>query len=309
VSGSHLALVGPTASGKSALALAAARALGDVEIVSIDSMQVYRGLDIGTAKATAAERAEVRHHLIDVADPGEEWSVARFQREARDAVADIERRGRRALLVGGTGLYVQAVLDPFTIPPEDRAVRAELERAAAAEGLDALYAELVRLDPEAAARIEPANERRVVRALEVIRLTGRPFSSFGPGVQQYGDTVFPVRLGGVWLPRAVLATRIEARLQAMFAAGFVDEVRGLRAGLGDAGLSRTAAQAIGYQEVLAHLAGDLSLDDALTTAAARTRSFARRQRMWFRRDPRITWWATPENASVLLPALLASWER
>lgn len=297
---SHLAIVGPTASGKSALALEVACTLGDVEVVSVDSMQVYRGLDIGTAKPSARDRAMVRHHLIDVAEPAEEWSVVRFQTEARAAVADIETRGRRALLVGGTGLYVQAVVDPLTFPPEDRAVREEiLDR-----GGD-LYAELVRLDPEAAAAIEASNTRRVARALEVIEITGRPFSSFGSGLQTYGETVFPVRLAGVWLPREVLDERIDARVATMRDAGLVDEVRGLRE-RGE--LSRTAAQAIGYREVLDHLDGRVpSLDDALEQMAVRTRQFARRQRRWFRRDPRIEWLGAAANPGSLAPALLASW--
>jgi len=306
----HLALVGPTASGKSSLALHFASTNNDVEIVSMDSMQVYRGMDVGTAKATPEERAEVPHHLIDVADPDEEWSVARFQAEARAAVADIEARGKRALLVGGTGLYVQAVVDPMTFPPEDRELRAEIEAEVAAPGgQEFLYAELQQLDPEAAARIEPGNTRRVVRALEVIRLTGKPFSSFGPGIQEYGATVFPVRMVGVWLPRDALDTRIRARVEAMVRDGFVDEVTALRDREG--GLSRTAAQAIGYQEVLAHLAGECTLDEALTTMATRTRQFARRQRMWFRRDPRISWIAgaggLAGNPQVLAPVLLAEW--
>src|SRR5689334_16608270 len=152
-------------------------------------MQVYRGLDIGTAKPSPAERAQVRHHLVDVADPTDEWSVARFQAEARAAVADIEARGKRALLVGGTGLYVQAVVDPLTFPPEDRAVREALLART-----DDLYADLEKLDPDAAARIEPGNTRRIARAMEVIEITGRPFSSFGTGLQTYGPTVFPVRI-------------------------------------------------------------------------------------------------------------------
>jgi tRNA dimethylallyltransferase len=302
----HLAIVGPTASGKSALALEVARAMGDVEIVSIDSMQVYRGLDIGTAKPSVAERAAVPHHLVDVADPGDEWSVARFQREARAAIADVERRGRRALLVGGTGLYVQAVIDPLTIPPEDRAVRDELlARTATPAGLAAAYAELGRVDPEAAARIEPGNARRVARALEVLEITGRPFSSFGAGLQEFGPTVFPVRVAGVWLPRTVLNDRIERRFVHMREAGLVDEVRSLVA---RGQLSRTARQAIGYREVLAHLDGEIpELDDALEAAVVRTRQLARRQRMWFRRDPRIRWLGAPGNPCSVLPALLASW--
>jgi tRNA dimethylallyltransferase len=302
--GAHLAIVGPTASGKSALALEVARALGDVEIVSIDSMQVYRGLDIGTAKPTPVERAMVPHHLVDVADPGDEWSVARFQREARAAVADIEARGKRALLVGGTGLYVQAVIDLLTFPPEDRAVRdAILQRTATREGLADTYAELQRLDPVAAASIEPGNTRRIARALEVIEITGRRFSSFGPGLQTYGETVFPVHVAGVWLPRDVLNTRIEARVRCMYDTGLVHEVRALRSG---GGLSRTAAQAIGYREALEHLDG-APIDTAMEATITRTRQFARRQRMWFRRDPRITWFGAVGNPCPLLPALLRSW--
>lgn len=302
----HLALVGPTASGKSSLALRYAAVHDDVEIVSMDSMQVYRGMDVGTAKATPEERARVPHHLIDVAEPDEEWSVVRFQAEARAVVADIAARGKRALLVGGTGLYVQAVIDPMTFPPEDRAVRAQLETdAEAPDGLGPLYAELQRLDPDAAAQIEPGNTRRLVRALEVIRITGRPFSSFGPGIQEFGATVFPVRMIGVWCTRELLDERIRARVAGMAQAGLVDEVAALRDRPG--GLSRTAAQAIGYQEVLAHLAGECSRDEALTATATRTRQFARRQRMWFRRDPRIAWLAYERNPDVLTPVLLAEW--
>jgi tRNA dimethylallyltransferase len=302
----HLAIVGPTASGKSALALEVARALGDVELVSVDSMQVYRGLDIGTAKPSAAEQALVPHHLIDVADPTDEWSVVRFQQEARAAVADIESRGKRALLVGGTGLYVQAVIDPLTFPPEDRAVRDSiLARTSSSDGPADLHAELARLDPEAAAAIEPGNTRRLTRALEVIEITGRPFSSFGPGIQTYGDTMFPVSIAGVWLPRDVLSARIAARVMAMRDAGLVDEVRGLRT-RGE--LSRTAAQAIGYREIVSYLAdGEPSLDTTLEAIVVRTRQFARRQRMWFRRDPRIRWFGAEGNPCPVLPALLASW--
>jgi tRNA dimethylallyltransferase len=280
----HFALVGPTAAGKSALALELARALGDVEIVSLDSMQVYRGLDIGTAKPTAAERAEVVHHLVDVADPAEEWSVRRTQQGAREALAAMEARGRRALLVGGTGLYVRAVVDDLAIPPTDPAVRAAID-AEAARDLGAAYERLTRADPAAAARMEPGNRRRIVRALEVIELTGRPFSSFGPGIDDYGPPAIDVTLLGVAVEPADLARRIEVRFAAMRAAGLVDEVRALA----DRPLSRTAREAIGYREVLAHLAGEMSLDDALDAAVRRTRRFARRQRVWFRRDPRIQW--------------------
>jgi len=299
----HLALVGPTASGKSDLALAVARALGDIEIVSVDSMQVYRCLDIGTAKPSLEVRASVPHHLIDVAEPEEDWSVVRFQQEARDAVANIERRGNRALLVGGTGLYVQAVVDDLRFPGESLELRAALEaRTADPGGVAAAYAELEAADPAAAARIDPHNARRIVRALEVIELTGEPFSSFGPGVGVFGPTAFPVHIAGVWLPRAALAQRIEARVAAMRDAGLLDEVTALQGRL-----SRNARQAIGYKELLDALENGGNMDEAFTMTARRTRSFARRQRMWFRRDPRITWLGAAENPCLTLPALLALW--
>lgn len=280
--------------------------LGDVEIVSLDSMQVYRGLDIGTAKPTAAERAAVPHHLVDVADPEEEWSAVRHQAAARAAVDAVESRGRRALLVGGTGLYMQAVVDDLRFPREDPNLRAELEAwTAEPGGVAAAYGELRRRDPDAADKIDRHNARRIVRALEVTRLTGRPFSSFGPGLDQFGPTAFPVRMTGIWLPRETVNTRIADRFAAMRQAGLVDEVQRLLEG---PPLSRTAAQAIGYKEVIGAVsAGEPSLDVAFDTAVRRTRSFARRQRMWFRRDPRITWLGGTDNPCAVLPALLATW--
>ncbi len=302
----HLALVGATASGKSALAIEVARRLGDVELVSVDSMQVYRGMDIGTAKATAAERDEVPHHLLDLADPSEEFSVARFQAEAEAAIAGIEERGRRALLVGGTGLYLQAIVDGFRLPgrwPDVRAeLEAEVEREPAAVG--ALHRRLAGADPAAAARIEPGNARRIVRALEVTLGSGRPFSSYGPGLDAY-PTSTRFRMAGVWLPRAVVNGRIEARYHDQLEAGFLDEVRTLARA--PRGLSRTARQALGYRELLAHLDGKLTLDAAVDEAVRRTREFGRRQRSLFRRDPRITWLATSRNPLDLVPALLGDW--
>jgi tRNA dimethylallyltransferase len=282
-----------------------ARRHGDVEIVSIDSMQVYRGMDIGTAKPSLAERAEVPHHLLDVADPSERFSVARFQREAAAAIAGIEARGHRALLVGGTGLYLQAVVDGLTVPGAWPGLRADLEEAAATPaGVGTLYRQLAEADPAAAARIEPANARRIVRALEVTLGSGRPFSTFGPGLGAFpASTRF--RLAGVWLPRPVVAARIEARYRAQLDAGFLDEVRALAGAPG--GLSRTARQALGYRELLDHLAGRATLDEALTEAVRRTRAFARRQRMWFRRDPRIVWFGGRGNPLAVLPALLEHW--
>jgi len=278
------------------LAFEAARVLGDVEIVSVDSMQVYRGMDIGTAKPSAKERAEIPHHLLDLADPGERFTVARFQEEADKAIAGIEGHGHRALLVGGTGLYLQAVVDRLTVPGEWPDVREELE----ATGTDGLYERLAELDPPAASRIEPTNRRRVVRALEVTLGSGRPFSSFGPGIATFPPT--PFQIAGVWLPRATLARRIDARLRDQVEAGFVDEAVAL-----EPRMSPTARQALGYKELLDYAAGNTTLDEAFETAASRTRAFSRRQRMWFRRDPRITWLATGGDPLDLLPALLGNW--
>jgi tRNA dimethylallyltransferase len=279
--------------------------LGDVEIVSLDSMQVYRGLDVGTAKPTVAERAAVPHHVIDVAEPTEEWSALRHQAAARAAVAGIEGRGKRALLVGGTGLYVQAVVDDLRFPSEDPDLRAELEATTAEPGgVAAAYEELRRRDPDAAEKIDPHNARRIVRALEVIRLTGKPFSSFGAGLDQFGPTAFPVRMVGLWVPRGVLKAHIAERFAAMRDAGLADEVQQL---LDGPSLSRTASQAIGYKEIIGAITDQGSMDDAFDTAVRRTRSFARRQRMWFRRDPRITWLGATDNHCAVLPALLATW--
>jgi tRNA dimethylallyltransferase len=274
-----------------------ARRLGDVELVSADSMQVYRGMDIGTAKATPAERDEVPHHLLDVAGPEEDYSLARFQADVAEVIAGVEARGRRALVVGGTGLYVQAVVDGLALPGQWPELKAALEDQPPAD----LYQRLTELDPLAAARIEPGNTRRLVRALEVTLGSGRPFSSFGPGVGAYPPSL-RFRLAGVWLPRPALAERIEARYRDQLAAGFLDEVRNLRDRM-----SRTARQALGYKELLAHLAGECTLDEAVAAAISRTREFARRQRAWFRRDPRITWFGAAANPLDVLPALLGDW--
>lgn len=294
----HAALVGATASGKSALALAAARRDRSIELVSVDSMQVYRGMDIGTAKPSAVERADVRHHLLDVADPWDDFTVAEFQQHFRRAMADIESRGHRALLVGGTGLYVRAVVDDLDIPGRFPEVRASLE---AELDTQRLHRQLVELDPVAAGRMEPTNRRRVVRALEVTLGGGRPFSSYGPGLDTYPPARF--RLLGMALPDDVIDARIEARYRAQLAAGFVDEARRLLAH--PRGVSRTARQALGYKELFDHLIGETSLDDAIDLAIRRTRRFARRQRSWFRRDPRIRWLSAGDPADVEAPLLAA----
>jgi tRNA dimethylallyltransferase len=293
----HVALVGTTAVGKSALALAVARRVPGIEIVSVDSMQVYRGMDVGTAKPTAAERAEVPHHLIDVADPWEDFTLARFARAAREAVAGIEARGHRALLVGGTGLYLRSVVDELDVPGRYPEARAALEGD---PDTVALHRRLTELDPVAAGRMEPTNRRRVVRALEVTLGSGRPFSSFGPGLDVYPPSRF--HLVGIGLPHEVVADRIGARYHRQMAEGFLDEVRRLLAD--ERGLSRTARQALGYRELIAHLEGETTLDEALELAVRRTRRFARRQRSWFRRDPRLRWLEAEDDPGTLLPALL-----
>ncbi len=282
------------------MALELARRLGDVEIVTVDSMQVYRGMDIGTAKPGPDEQAEIPHHLIDVADPDEEWSVTRWAAAAGEVVADIESRGLRALLVGGTGLYFQAAVDGLTPPGQYPQVRAELE---AEPDTPALHRRLQGVDPVAAARMEPTNRRRVIRALEVSLGSGRPFSSFGPGMTAYPPT--PWRIAGVWLPRAVVAERIRLRLDAMIAAGLVDETQALRTRPG--GMSRTARQALGYREVLAHLEDGLPLQSAVEEADRRTRAFSRRQRMWWRRDPRVAWYGAVDNPLAVVGQILGDW--
>jgi tRNA A37 N6-isopentenylltransferase MiaA len=389
-----------------------ARRLPGIELVSVDSMQVYVGMEVGTAKPSAAERAEVPHHLLDLADPSEQFAVTRFQAAAEEAIGGIEARGHRALLVGGTGLYLQAVVDGLRLPGQWPDVRAALEAELEADGaerepsaagarhtghqrpadtdpdpvatacvepgdirrlgpaavgarlqrpvdtdpvaaahvvpgdarrivgaaavdaryqrpadtdpdsvaavrveaggavrivgpaaVEAMHRRLAEADPVAAARIEPGNARRIVRALEVTLGSGRPFSSFGPGLDAYPRST-RFRLAGVWLPREVLNRRIEERYAAQLEAGFIDEVRAL-----PEGLSRTARQALGYRELLDHLDGESTLAEAVDEAVRRTKAFARRQRSWFRRDPRITWLGTSSKPLDLVPALLGDWAR
>lgn len=274
-------IIGPTATGKTGLALALA-AQEPCEVVSMDSMQVYRGMDIGTAKVTAAEQAEVRHHMLDLVEPSESFDLSLFQAGAHEAIAGIEQRGARALLVGGTGLYVQAVVDDMELPGQFPEVKAELE---ADPDTEAMHARLAELDPVAAARMEPNNRRRVIRALEVTVGSGRGFSDFGPGITAYPETRF-IQIG-LQMEVEELNRRVEERYRRQLDAGLLDEIRGLLARPG--GLSVTAAQALGYKEFLGHLDGRQSLDEALQVAINRTRRFARRQVRWFRRDPRITW--------------------
>lgn len=280
----RVAVVGPTASGKSAVAMAVAERLGDVELVSVDSMQVYRRMDVGTAKPSPEERARVRHHLLDLVEPSEEFTVAEFRQRYDGALAEIGRRGHRALLVGGTGLYHRAVVDDLDIPGEWPEVRRRLEDEAERIGVPALHNRLAELDPAAAARMEPTNTRRIVRALEVVEGSGRPFSSFGPGLDSYPPT--EVEQIGLRWDRTVLAERIERRVHAMVVDGLVAEVEAI---LATGGFSRSAGQALGYKEMVAHLRGEMGLDEAVDRIVIRTRQFAVRQLRWFQRDPRVTW--------------------
>jgi tRNA dimethylallyltransferase len=277
-----VAVVGPTAAGKSALSIALAHIL-DAEVVNADSMQLYLGMDIGTAKVTPAERKAVPHHLLDIWDVTEPASVAEYQRLARAAVDDILARGRVPLLVGGSGLYVRAVLEEFEFPGTDPALRARLEAELAEVGPAPLYDRLRAADPVAAARILPGNGRRIMRALEVLELTGVPFTASLPAPKPFYESVQI----GVDLDTVVLDERIATRVDQMWAAGLVAETRALV----DRGLrcGRTASRALGYQQVLRFLDGELSEPEAHAETVRATRRFVRRQRSWFRRDPRIGW--------------------
>jgi tRNA dimethylallyltransferase len=291
--GTLRALVGPTASGKTEASLILARRL-DAEILLIDSMTVYRGMEVGTAKPSRAERAAVRHHLVDLTDPTEPFSVAAFQSRARVAEASIVSGGKVPLLVGGSGLYFRAVVDDLTFPATHGPTRRELAAEAAALGPEALHGRLLRLDPQAAARIEPRNARRTVRALEVAAVTGRLFSSFRRGWERYPRG--RVRAAGVAVEPEVLGRRIDARVAAMLEGGLVEEVRGLLArGFGP---FLTSSQAIGYMEVVEHLEGRLDASEMRRRIARRTRELARRQMAWFRRDPRIRWFRVGEEGAV-----------
>jgi tRNA dimethylallyltransferase len=275
-----VAVVGPTAAGKSALSIGLARALGG-EIVNCDSMQLYRGMDIGTAKLTVEERGGVPHHLLDIWPVTEPASVAEFQRLARAAIDDIQARGRVALLVGGSGLYQRAVLEDFEFPGTAPDVRARLEERLLADGPAVLHERLATLDPVAAAKILPSNGRRIVRALEVVEITGQPFTASLP------DPVAVYPAVQLAVDRADLDVLVPARVARMWAAGFVAEVRALaEVGLRD---GRTASRALGYQQVLAYLDGACSEQEAIDATVTGTRRFVRRQRSWFRRDPSITW--------------------
>jgi tRNA dimethylallyltransferase len=302
-SGQHplpvIAVVGATAAGKSDLALDLAERLGG-EIVNTDSMQVYRGMDIGTAKLPIDERRGITHHLLDVLDVTEPATVAEFQGWAREVIEDCRGRGASPVLVGGSALYTRAILDEFEFPGTDPEVRARLEDELAQVGSAQLHARLAEVDPVAAQQVLPSNGRRVVRALEVIEITGRPFVASLPEQRYHYDHAVQI---GVDIDRESLDRRIEQRVERMWEQGFVEEVRRLA----DRGLreGRTANRALGYQQVLAFLDGDLSEDEAREKTITGTRRFARRQDSWFRKDPRITWvrYDDPQRIELAVKAI------
>ncbi len=293
----EVAIVAPTASGKSDVAMAVARQSG-AHIVAVDAMQVYRGMDIGTAKPTKTDQSEVRHHCIDLVAPTARFTVAEYKVHAQRAREETAASGAPALFVAGTGLYLTAVMDDLQLPGEWPEVRSELQ---AESDVAVLFARLHDLDPVAASRTDKSNRRRIERALEVCIGSGRPFSSFGPGTGAYPPS--DVRQVGMCWPRETLSRRIEQRVHAMMNAGFLDEVRGL---MSAGELSREARQALGYREILTYLAGETSLDEAVRDIVLHTRQFAVRQERWFRRDPRIHW-VTVESDPVaeVTPHVLA----
>lgn len=288
-----VSIVGPTASGKTGLAIALAKALQQqgqrAEIVNADAYQMYRGMDIGTAKATPQEQAQVPHHLLDIIEPTETMTVARYQQLVRACITGLQNQGIRPILVGGSGLYARAAIDDISFPGTDAQVRERLERRVEEEGAGALFAELKQKDPQAAVHMDARNARRTVRALEVIAITGKPYSSTLP---RYRYVIPSVQIG-LDLPREELDKRIGIRTKAMLDNGFLEEVERLRPHLGV-----TAARALGYQQVIDLLDGLIDRDEAFADIAQKTRRLARKQMGWFGRDPRIHW------LQALNPALL-----
>ena len=283
-------IAGATATGKSALSIALAESI-DAEIINADSMQVYRGMDIGTAKITVDERQGIRHHMLDVLDVHQDSTVAWYQSEARAAIDEIHSRGKNVVMVGGTGLYIKAVIDELNFPDTDPMVRHILNKEAEQLGIDAMFERLERLDPAAALAIDRANLRRIIRALEVIEITGKPFTANLP--RQESVRYPHARQFGLVMDREDLSERIDVRVHSMFEQGLVAEVENL---IG-AGLlqGRTAQRALGYSQVISHLNNELSLDAAIEETKRATRQYARRQETWFSRDSRIKWIATRQN--------------
>ena len=293
----NLVIVGSTASGKSSLAIELARRRSNVEIISIDSMAIYRGMDIGTATPTVAEQEEIPHHLINIVDPSDEFALPLFQSAVEKALEEITNRGNRAVLVGGTGLHVRAVVDRLQVPPRFLSIRDEIELIPETAFL---YRRLNDLDPLASEKIEPGNRRRIVRALEVTLGTGRPFSSFGPGLDVYPPSPFTEI--GIRMPRDLNDLRIAERYKRQIEDGFVEEVKNLVSDGRE--LSKTASQALGYKQIISYIEGENTLDEAIESAIASTRRFARRQEKWFRRDPRIQWMEMQKDPLELLEEVI-----
>ena len=293
----NLVIVGSTASGKSSLAIELARRRSNVEIISIDSMAIYRGMDIGTATPTVAEQEEIPHHLINIVDPSDECALPLFQSAVEKALEEITNRGNRAVLVGGTGLHVRAVVDRLQVPPRFLSIRDEIELIPETAFL---YRRLNDLDPLASAKIEPGNRRRIVRALEVTLGTGRPFSSFGPGLDVYPPSPFTEI--GIRMPRDLNDLRIAERYKRQIEDGFVEEVKNLVSDGRE--LSKTASQALGYKQIISYIEGENTLEEAIESAIASTRRFARRQEKWFRRDPRIQWMELQKDPFELLEEVI-----
>ncbi len=280
-------IAGATATGKSSLSLELAQAI-DAEIINADSMQVYRGMDIGTAKISVEERQGIPHHMLDVLDVNQDSTVAWYQSGAREVIDEIHSRGKSVVMVGGTGLYIKAVIDELNFPDTDPMVRHTLNKEAEELGIDAMFARLEKLDPAAAIAIDRANLRRIIRALEVIEITGKPFTANLPREEsiRYPDA----RQFGLVMDRELLSTRIDERVNTMFEEGFVEEVQKLMpVGLLE---GRTAQRALGYSQIVSHLQGEVSLDAAIEETKRATRQYARRQETWFSRDARIKWIST-----------------
>ena len=297
-----LALVGTTASGKSTVAMELAKNVRDVEIISVDSMQIYRGMDIGTAKPTKEELEFVPHHMIDLVDPDKEYGVSEYQKEAQEVLTDIKKRNSIPILVGGTGLYLRTIIDGLTIPGQYPETRKEIETELETKKL---YEELSQLDPVAASRIEENNRRRILRALEVTVGSGKKFSSYGPGLAKYPKTEF--RIFGLKWDRDKIDQRIIARYEWQMSNGFLDEVKQLFNSSIE--ISRTASQALGYSQFFEYLRGELSFEEAFEKAIADTKKFARKQERWFRRDPRIFWIEIKEDPLEAVPILMEEYRQ
>ena len=282
-------IAGATATGKSSLSVELAQAI-DAEIINADSMQVYRGMNIGTAKISIEERQGIPHHMLDVLDVNQDSTVAWYQVSAREVIDEIHSRGKSVVMVGGTGLYIKSVIDELNFPDTDPMVRHTLNKEAEELGIDAMFARLEKLDPAAAIAIDRANLRRIIRALEVIEITGKPFTANLPREEsiRYPDA----RQFGLVMDRELLSTRIDERVNTMFEEGFVEEVQKLMpAGLLE---GRTAQRALGYSQIVSHLQGEVSLDAAIEETKRATRQYARRQETWFSRDARIKWISTKQ---------------